>query len=231
MNKVKFINLCYENGLQIDQEDLSKLDKYIELLQQWNEKMNLTAIVEYEQVLDKHIMDCIYPTFKYPIHGKIADVGSGAGFPGIVWAIFYPNCSFTLIEPTLKRCHFLNEVKNQLQLDNVIVINKRSEDCKELKNSFDIVTARAVANLNILSELCLPLLKDNGRFYALKGSHANDELENAHNALRQLMGRFIDCCEYICEDDGHHITLIIEKTGKIDDKYPRLYSHIKKKPL
>lgn len=231
MNKQKFINICKDNNFICDKQALANIEQYILLLQQWNEKINLTAIVENEQVYDKHIMDCLFPTFKYPLKGDGVDVGSGAGFPGIVWAIFYPDINITLIEPTLKRCNFLNEVKQQLNLSNVTILNKRSEDCIHLRNSFDFASARAVANLSIICELVLPLLKNNGIFYALKGSKAMQEYQMATNALKILNATLIDTQSYICEDSGTHITLYIKKLRDIEKKYPRNYAQIKKKPL
>lgn len=231
MNKQRFADICQQNGFAFNDLTFNKVEQYIDLLQQWNNKINLTAITETSQVIDKHIMDCLYPTFKYPLRGNGVDVGSGAGFPGLVWAIFYPDIKITLIEPTLKRCNFLNEVIKQLNLNNVTVLNKRSEDCLDLRNSFDFASARAVASLSIISELVLPLLKNNGLFYALKGSKAMEEYTQAGNALKVLNSNLIDTSSYLCEDSGTHITLYIKKLKDIDNKYPRNYAQIKKKPL
>ena len=231
MNRNQFYQTCLSNGLTLSAGQLEQLQRYYQLLVSWNEKMNLTAISEEEQVWDKHFMDCIYPTFVTSLGNKVADIGSGAGFPGMVWAICYPNHHFTLIEPTGKRVTFLQEVVNQCHLDNVTLVNKRSEDCKELLQYFDTVTARAVANLPILLELCTPLLKVGGNFIALKGSKANDELFNSQHALKELGCEYVSECTYTCEDQGQHITLIIKKVNQCSSKYPRNYAQIKKKPL
>lgn len=231
MKRNEFAIACGIVGLQLSENQLDQYSLYLSLLQQWNEKMNLTAITEEEQVWDKHFMDCLYPTCIHSLGDNVADIGSGAGFPGMVWAIAYPNKHFTLIEPTGKRVTFLTEVMNKCSLKNVTLVNKRSEDCKEYMGVFDTVTARAVANLPILLELCTPLLKVGGNFFALKGSKASDELEKSANALKVLGCRYEDQCCYTCQDQGQHITLFIHKDKACDSKYPRNYAQLKKKPL
>lgn len=223
---------CASFHLELSQVMLAQFDVYADLLASWNQKMNLTAIVEKEEVIEKHFYDCLLPLAHIKLKGDIADVGSGAGFPGLVFAIVCPNCKFTLIEPTGKRCNFLNEVINRLQLQNVTVVNERSEDyVKDHRESFDVVTARAVANLSILSELCVPLIKQDGIFLSLKGKNGLEELEDAQKALTTLgIGK-----QEIFQDDlldgSSRINLVLHKEKPTPKKYPRPYGQIKKKPL
>ena len=231
MDNQTFIQKLIEHALPHDPIMIKRTYQYLDLLFEWNQKMNLTAIDSLESALDKHILDCLVPTTSVNMVGNIADIGSGAGFPGMVWAIYYPNCHVDLIEPTGKRCLFLETVQSTLGLTNVTVINKRSEACNYLREHYDIVTARAVARLPLLLELCTPLLKVNGTMIALKGSSAMDELGESTYALSQLNMVYTNKIHYHCDDGGVHITLIFTKTASTPKEYPRNYSVMKKHPL
>ena len=231
MNNETFIQRLNQYGIKYTDQTILKTMDYLDLLFQWNQKMNLTAIDTIESALDKHILDCLVPTTGLTMKGHMADIGSGAGFPGMVWAIYYPDITIDLIEPTGKRCVFLNTVKESLGLTNVNVINKRSEACNDLRQSYDLVTARAVAKLPLLLELCSPLLKVNGTMVALKGSAALDELDDAENAMEKLHMVHTTSITYTCEDGGDHITLIFTKIATTPSIYPRNYSVMKKHPL
>ena len=224
--------LCAQQGIPLQEEQVGKLKRYCELLQEWNEKMNLTAITETEAVIEKHFYDCILPLAAYKITGKIADIGSGAGFPGIVWKIVREDLDITLIEPTGKRCTFLCAVIDELGLSGIRAVCERSEDhVKEHREEYDAVTARAVANLSVLSELCVPLLKKEGVFAAMKGMNALAEHEAASNALKILHCELITVQDVKLPCGEERKNLFYRKTEATPRKYPRAYGQIKKKPL
>lgn len=231
MNKASFQESLAKDGLRPDEKQISQFELYLALLQEWNQKMNLTAITEEEEVWEKHFYDSVVP-FLYTDFKNLADVGSGAGFPGIPLAILFPNRQFTLIEPLAKRCRFLEEVKKQLHLDNVTIVNERAEDfVKEHRGQFDAVSARAVARLSILLELCIPLLKDNGVFIALKGAAGLDELKKAAPAMKTLHVKEKSIEQFSLGSEGERTIITFVKTAPTPAKYPRSYSLIKKKPL
>ena len=187
MRQEEFVQALQTLHIALSDTQLLQLQEYAELLKTWNEKMNLTAITEYEEVLEKHFYDCIIPLKNAYVQGSVLDVGSGAGFPGLVWKIMKPELQVTLLEPTGKRCTFLKEVISHLHLENILVVNERAEEfVVDHRESFDVVTARAVANLNVLSELCVPLVKVGGYFYALKGAKGKEEELSASKAMTIL---------------------------------------------
>lgn len=219
------------NNIEVPNRQLQQFERYADLLIEWNEKFNLTSITGREDIYVKHFYDSILPSLYRDLKGSLADVGSGAGFPGIPLKIMYPDLEVTLIEPTGKRCTFLNEVISQLSLDKITVVNMRSEDYARENVRFDFVTARAVAELNILTELCLPLVKTDGHFIVMKGPKAYQELENASRAIRVLGGTVREVREIPLSSDQTRVLIDIQKTSEHDPKYPRNYSQIKKKPL
>ncbi len=208
---------------------------YYEFLVSENEKYNLTSITDKDEVYIKHFYDSIQLENIINFEKKIdmCDVGSGAGFPSIPLKILYPNINLTIIEPTLKRCNFLKELCDRLKLDNITIINDRAENIKDLK--FDIVTARAVSNLPILLELCIPLTKVNSYFIAYKGSNYNDEINLSKNALKELSSTITLIYNYSLDDNddvyGNHTLVKVLKEKETKKIYPRMYSQIKKKPL
>lgn len=231
MTKSQFIQAVSELGIQLTEQQLEQFEQYMHMLQEWNEKMNLTAITEDEEVWEKHFYDSILP-FASLDPSSMCDVGSGAGFPGIPVKIALPKCKMTLIEPLHKRCRFLSAVVEELGLDNVEIINERAEDyAKDHRESFQIVSARAVAKLSILLELCVPLLKVNGIMIALKGKNGNEELQQAKKAISELGIQLIKEEKTTIEDGSTRINLYFEKMRPTPKKYPRAYGQIKKKPL
>lgn len=227
MNFAELQKYGNDNGITVSDQMIRQLNTYMELLTEWNQKFNLTAVTDPEEIIARHFCDCIIPLCTFDIHGKTADVGSGAGFPGLVWKIIRPDLRMTLIEPTGKRCTFLNEVIRELDLTEIQVVNERSEDhAPEHRESYDTVTARAVANLRVLSELCLPLVKKGGSFVAMKGSRGREELQEASHALKVLGGEAEDIRE-----TGSGINLLIRKSAHTPAQYPRSYGRIKKNPL
>ena len=232
MTRVEFVEALKQIGVIITPKQEEQFYLYAALLKEWNEKMNLTGISEEPEVLQMHFFDSIVPLARLQINeGDFADVGAGAGFPSLPCLIAFPNLRVTIIEPLQKRCVFLNEVVKQLGLENVTIENARAEDfVANHRESFDIVSARAVANLNILSELCLPLVKKGGIFLAMKGSSGLEEKEAATKAVSVLGGKFETAFE---EKVGEHthINLIYRKCKETPTKYPRAYAKIKKSPL
>ena len=221
-----------ENGVVITDEMLRQLEIYMDLLISWNEKFNLTAVSQPEEIIERHFCDCIVPLTVFDIAGSVADVGSGAGFPGLVWKIVRPDLEMTLIEPTGKRCTFLNEVIRRLDLQKIRVVNERSEEhVKEHREAYDIVTARAVANLRVLLELCLPLVRTRGAFIAMKGNRGEEELQESANAMKTLGGRTegVETASVGGRETGMNI--LIRKEHPTPVRYPRNYGQIKKKPL
>ncbi len=206
-------------------------NQYYELIKEYNKVMNLTGIDDEFGVYLKHYYDSLLISDLIKEEGlKIGDIGSGAGFPGIVLAIYFPKNNFDLIEPIKKRCNFLNEVVKELDLKNVNILNKRAEDLE--KEKYDVITSRAVARLNILLELSIPLLKCDGLFIPLKGSKGQEELDEAKNALKELDSSVVNVFEETLPfEDSLRINIVIKKLKKSKEIYPRNFGQIRKKPL
>ena len=231
MTSEEFINECKKRNISISPEMLDQFIVYADLLKEWNSKMNLTAIDERDEVFEKHFFDSILP-LNDSIQGKVADVGTGAGFPGIVWKIIRKDLDVSLIEPTGKRCKFLEEVISQLKLENIHVYNERSEEhVKQHREEYDVVTARAVANLRVLSELCCPLVKKDGIFLTMKGSHGDDEVLEAKNAIDKLGMKLTNREETSLTNGDPRQIFTFTKIKETSMMYPRNYGQIKKKPL
>lgn len=207
---------------------------YYNFLVQENEKYNLTSITEKEEAYIKHFYDSIQLEKAIDLNNitTLCDVGSGAGFPSIPLKIVYPHLHITIIEPTLKRCNFLNQLVELLQLENVTIINDRAENMTNLRETFDIVCARAVAAMPLLLELCVPLVKKDGMFIALKGSSFHEEMIKSRNAIKLLDVKVNKIYEYdLLNNFGKHSIIIFSKEKNTNTKYPRKYSVIKNKPL
>lgn len=234
MDFVTFKAKLLENNIILNDEQIESYKTYSKLLQEWNKVMDLTAIDEEAQIVEKHFYDSLISAkyFKYE-NQTLLDIGSGAGFPGLVLAIAFPNLKITLLEPTLKRCNFLNEVIKVLDLSNVKVVNDRAENyIKEKRESFDLVTSRAVSRLNMLLELSIPFLTIQGTMIALKGKNANLELKEAENALKILNVKLLKNHEFkLPSEEENRSILLLKKEARTNIKYPRNYGTIKKKPL
>ena len=231
MTKDKFIQACEKEGIHLNQKQIEQFERYKDLLLEWNQKMNLTAIVEEEEIWEKHFYDSIYPFFHCSIE-NMCDVGSGAGFPGIPVKIVFDSIHLTIVEPLMKRCRFLEEVKKQLELKNIDICCARAEDfVKEHRESFDLVSARAVAKLSVLLELCIPLVKVNGLMVALKGKNGQLELKQAQKAISILHLNLEKEEVFHLEKEAVLMNFYFRKIKNTPVKYPRAYGQIKKKPL
>lgn len=226
-----------EANLDLSEEQYKKFIKYMRLLQEWNEKINLTAITEDEEIIKKHFIDCIKAFKSEPIRNAktIIDVGTGAGFPGLPIAIMNSNIKVTLLDSLNKRINFLNTVVNELGLENVTTIHSRAEDGArktELRENFDVATSRAVANMAVLSEFCIPYVKKGGYFIALKGPLIDDELKDGDKAIRTLGGELKDIIEVKIEGtDLRHNIVEIKKIKQCSKIYPRKAGTVNKKPI
>lgn len=219
----------------LSNEMLEQLNKYYHLLVAENEKINLTSITEIEDVYIKHFYDSLLLTKETNMNqiSTLVDVGTGAGFPGIPVKIMYPHLQLTLIEPTGKRCLFLEKVVKELQLNDVKIVNDRAENCIiNMRETFDLATARAVSQLNILSEIVIPFVKKDGLFISMKGSNYNEELENSIKAIQTLGAKIEKITSYeLPKEKGKRVFISLKKVKNTPSIYPRIYSKIKKQPL
>ena len=236
MNKQEFYNKVTEQtGIELSEKQKNQYQRYYELVVEWNQKINLTAITEEEEFYSKHFYDSISLAFfkDYSNVDNICDVGSGAGFPSIPLKILYPNLEVTIVDSLNKRIKFLNLLKDELELTNCNFIHARAEEIGQnrgYREKFEIVTARAVARLNVLSELCLPLVRKNGYFLSLKAQKAEEETKEALNAIKLLGGKLEKDLEFSIEGEERHI-LKIRKAKETPNKYPRKVGTPNKKPL
>ncbi|MBU5592406.1 16S rRNA (guanine(527)-N(7))-methyltransferase RsmG [Clostridium sp. MSJ-4] len=224
-------------SLNFDEEKYNKFMLYKDILKEWNNKINLTAITEDEDIVKKHFIDCI-KAFKFQGFREaksIIDVGTGAGFPGIPIGIMREDSEIMLLDSLNKRVNFLNEVIRELGLKNFNTIHKRAEELsreKQYRENFDIATSRAVANMCTLSELCIPYVKVGGYFVALKGPSIEEELKDSKNAIATLGGRLEEVIPVDIEDsDLKHNLVVIKKVNSTPNVYPRKANAISKKPL
>ena len=224
------MKLLEEFGLNIEQ--ISKFQRYLELLLEWNEKFNLTAITDKDEIEEKHFIDSIELVKFFDVKNKtLLDVGSGAGFPGIPLAIVEPTLHVTLLESNGKRISFLREVVKELELNNVDIIQGRSEELGT-REKYDIVTARAVKELNVLLEITFYLVKVGGYFIAYKSSGVDEEILNAKHAFKCLqIDEYKKFDYFLPKSKNNRVFLGILKKNKTQKKYPRRYGEITKQPL
>lgn len=234
MNIEEFINETKKLGIDVTGEQLEKLEIYCNFLLEYNTHTNLTAIKNREEVYLKHFYDSLTLVKSIDLTSieNLLDIGTGAGFPGMVLKIFFPNLQICLVDSNNKKIKFLNELKEKLNVDKVEVINDRIENItSRFINSIDVVTARAVTNLPVLVELALPLVKVNKYFIAMKGN-AQEELENSEYAITYLGGKIEDVKEFaLPHDAGKRMLIAIQKTQKSELNKLRPYEKIIKKPL
>lgn len=236
MTEQQFIDALKQQGIELTGAQLSQFSIYYEMLIEWNEKINLTAVTEKEEVYLKHFYDSLTPLFNIDIKqgADICDVGAGAGFPSIPMKIIRPDLKITIVDSLNKRIRFLNELTVNLNLDKMHLVHDRAETFGQgaQRHNFDIVTARAVAQLNVLAELCLPLVRTGGRFIVLKGKKGKEELEGSSFALDLLGGEVKKSHRFVLpEEDSERYILEIEKKHKTSKKYPRKPGTPNKSPL
>lgn len=227
-----------KRDIPISEEKMRQFERYLDLLREWNEKINLTAITEREEAYLKHFYDSLtaglYVDFSKGVH-SLCDVGSGAGFPSIPLKIIYPNLKITIVDSLKKRIGFLETLVKELGLEDVHLYHDRAETFgqnKQFRASFDYVTARAVARMSVLSELCLPLLKKDGTFIAMKAAHAPEELEDAKRAIGLLGGKVRETHSFdLPEEAGERHIILIDKKKETPNKYPRKPGTPNKSPL
>lgn len=221
-------------ALPLDGVALGRFLRYYELLTEWNKVMNLTAIEGEENTARLHFLDCAALGQLTELRGKrVIDVGTGAGFPGMVLKILCPEMELTLLDSLDKRLRFLQTVCGELGFSDVQCLHARAEEAPpQLRESFDLACSRAVARLNLLSELCLPFVKPGGQFIAMKGPELSDELAEAEKGIRLLGGEVERTAEYpVPGTDLRHNAVLIRKIAETPKKYPRKWGQMKKQPL
>lgn len=232
-----FTQALSEHNVELNDNQITQFNLYFELLVEWNKKMNLTAITEENEVYLKHFFDSISPSFYYDFSKikTVCDIGAGAGFPSIPLKICFPHLQTTIVDSLNKRINFLNELATKLGLTDVNFVHSRAEDFgqqKENREAYDVVTARAVARTNVLSEYCLPVCKINGQFIAMKGSLIDNELAEASNALEILGGKIKEEITFTLPiEKSDRSILIVDKLKKTPKKYPRKAGTPQKSPL
>ena len=233
MNKEAFIEEVSKLGIILNNEIHNKLEKYYQILKEENTKYNLTRIIESSDVYLKHFYDSLTITKIINLNNQyICDIGTGAGFPGMVLKIIFPNLKIDLLDATTKKCDFLNQLINKLELKNINVINNRAElYSRKNREKYDIVTSRAVAPLKHLLEYSIPLLKIDGKFIALK-SNITDELQNIGNYYKKLSLKDEKIIEFKLPKELSKRTIYeVTKANSTPSIYPRSYSQIKKKDI
>lgn len=232
-----FTGLLKKQGIDLTENQWLQFESYCNELIIWNERMNLTAIKDREQIYLKHFYDSVSLSFFFPITkvNTVADIGSGAGFPSIPLKIIYPHLQITIIDSLNKRIQFLKHLVEQLELNDIHLVHARAEDAArkpQFRDHFDLVTARAVAKLNVLNELCLPFVKTRGSFVAMKGTNPKLEISDAKYSMMKLNASLVDVFSFdlpIEESDRHII--VIEKHKGTPAMYPRKAGIPTKDPL
>ena len=233
MTKEEFLLELEKIGITPTLHQINQLEEYYKLLIEWNNNINLTRITEEKDVYLKHFYDSLTICKVINLNNQeLLDIGTGAGFPGLVLKIVFPHLKVTLVDSLNKRIIFLNSVIKKLGLTDIKAIHERAETyIKDNREKYDIVTSRAVANLNLLSELCLPYVKIGGYFISMKAD-IKDEIASSLNAIKTLGGVIKEIKEFKLPKENSLRTLVkIEKTVKTSVKYPRKFNEIKKKPL
>lgn len=235
IEKDKFIDLFSSHGMTITEEQYEKFLTYSDMLVEWNNKCNLTAILDPEGITIKHFYDSVFPfmALDIPQNAKIIDVGTGAGFPSVPLAIMRNDLKLTLLDSLNKRINFLCELTDTLEV-NAECVHGRAEEFgqkADFREKFDIATARAVASLPELCEYCLPFVKVGGYFVSLKGSNGLEEISNSFNAISTLGGEVVEKNSYTLPNNDGRTLVVIKKISHTPTKYPRNKGQMTKKPL
>ncbi|MCE5172484.1 16S rRNA (guanine(527)-N(7))-methyltransferase RsmG [Paenibacillus profundus] len=223
----QFAGWLSEHGWSVSDTQWEQFDMYHRILADWNERMNLTGITERALVYEKHFYDCLTLGFHVPMADvqSMADIGSGAGFPGIPLKIMFPHIQLTIVDSLNKRVQFLNHLSQELGLIGVTCIHGRAEEVArkpEHRDRYDLATARAVARLNVLNEFCLPFVRPGGTFAAMKGTNPQEELVEAKRSLQVLQAQFVsDCALKLPIEQAERHIVIVKKTGPTPKAYPR----------
>lgn len=229
MDQIKdnFQALCLARNIELSEKQMEQYELYFKELVSWNEKMNLTGITERSEVYLKHFYDSLTLS-QYVDFSKVkslADIGSGAGFPGIPLKICFPHLKLMIVDSLNKRIQFLQHIVDTLGLQNVQLIHGRAEDVAHqvgLRDSFDLVTARAVARLAVLNEFCLPFVRKGGIFAAMKGTDLKEEVKEASRSFRELKAKMKNSYHFqLPQENADRHIIIIEKVGDTPKKYPR----------
>jgi 16S rRNA (guanine527-N7)-methyltransferase len=237
MNIETFTSHLKEKGIELSQKQLDQFSLYFTLLVEWNEKMNLTAITDQEDVYLKHFYDSISASFYFDFTQPMAivDVGAGAGFPSLPLKICFPHLKVTIVDSLNKRITFLQHLVESLELDDVHLFHDRAETFAQNsihREKYDIAMARAVARLTVLAELCIPLVKKNGFFLGMKGLKGEEEVVEAQKAIKLLGGSVENIASFhLPEDEGERNLVVIKKTKESPKKYPRKPGVPNKQPL
>lgn len=225
-----------EYKIKLSNQQISQLELYYQLLVEWNEKINLTAITDAQGVAVKHFADSLSMLnyINLPQNAKVIDIGTGAGFPGIVLKIARPDIQLTLLDSLKKRFIFLEEVCKEISIDAVMLQGRAEEFGQSIdyRESYDLAVSRAVARLNVLSEYAIPFVRLSGKFVAFKSGNSADEIQNAKKSVQTLGGKVIGIHDFELPYEGGSRTLVeVEKINPTPEKYPRNNGKIKSKPL
>ena len=237
MNKSEFVLFLSKKGIELSEHQQWQFERYFEILVEWNQKMNLTALTSESDVYLKHFYDSISAGFYYSFDEpkRVLDVGAGAGFPSLPMKIVFPNMHVTIIDSLKKRIGFLEHLATELGLKGVEFHHNRAEIAGQdpaYRENFDVVTARAVARLSVLSELCLPFAKKGGDFLAMKGAGAEEELKDAGKAIQTLGGAFGETYTFtLPEEQSERTIYLLHKERATPKKYPRKAGVPAKQPL
>lgn len=222
-------------GIELDSLAIDRFDTYAEMLVETNKTLNLTAITEPTEIIYKHFIDCLMLLTVVDIENgaKVLDVGTGAGFPGVVLLIARPDLKITLMDGTNKRLNFIASVLDKIGLEAEILHSRAELAGKEenYREKFDLVTSRAVANMNVLSEYCLPFVKVGGIFAPMKSVKTDEETNSAKGAVKLLGGKIREIKRFNVKNCGERAVIITEKISQTPPKYPRASAQINKKPL
>lgn len=236
-NLEKFKNGLQQLHIELSEKQMEQFLQYYEMLVEKNKVMNLTAITEFDEVVEKHFLDSVSLTQQLDLHQplKVLDLGTGAGFPGIPLKIVFPELEITLMDSLNKRILFLQDVISSLQLENIEAVHGRAEEAarnKKYREGFDLCVSRAVANISTLSEYCLPFVKVGGSFISYKSSTIEDELEDGKKGIAILGGKVKDVYKFTLPDSElQRSFVIIEKEKKTPKAYPRKAGTPSKEPL
>ncbi|WP_010308311.1 16S rRNA (guanine(527)-N(7))-methyltransferase RsmG [Kurthia senegalensis] len=237
MNEEQFYEALKEKGIELSTEQKQQFDTYFKTLVEWNEKMNLTAITDQPSVYLKHFYDSISAAFyvDFTKVTSVCDVGAGAGFPSIPIKICFPHLQITIVDSLNKRIQFLNHLSDELGLSNMNFVHSRAEDFgrnPKYREAFDLVTARAVARMSVLSELCIPLVKEGGQFVAMKAASGEDELKDAKKALSVLGVKLNKEFNFVLPvEESERVIFTFDKVKTTPKKYPRKPGMPNKMPI